>query len=73
MKIASIQKQSLIEYPGKISAIIFIASCNLRCLFCYVPDLVLPERIEKIKPIPEKEVLSFLEERKNFLEAVALT
>ncbi len=73
MKIASIQKQSLIEYPGKISAVIFIAGCNFRCPFCYVKDLVLPERIAKIKGISEKEVLDFLKERKGFLEAAAIS
>ena len=51
MKIASLQKQSLIEYPKKLSAIIFVAGCNLRCQFCYVPHLVLPEKIKEIKPI----------------------
>ena len=73
MKIASLQKQSLIEYPKKLSAIIFIAGCNLRCQFCYVPHLVLPEKIKEIKPISEKEIFSFLKERKGFLEAVAIS
>lgn len=70
---ASVQKQSLIEYPGKISAVIFLAGCNLRCQFCYVKHLVLPDLIKKIKPISEKEILSFLKERKGFLEAVSIT
>lgn len=73
MKILGVQKQSLIEYPGKISAVIFLGGCNLRCQFCYVPHLVLPEEIEKQKEIPQKEIFSFLKERKNFLEAVAIT
>lgn len=73
MKIAYIQKQSLIEYPKKLSAIIFIAGCNLRCQFCYVPHLVLPEKIKEIKPISEEEIFSFLEERKGFLDAVAIS
>ncbi len=73
MKILGIQKQSLIEYPDKISAIIFLGGCNLRCVFCYVPHLVLPAEIEKQKEIPQKEIFSFLKERRNFLEAVALT
>lgn len=73
MKIAFLQKQSLIEYPGKISAVIFLAGCNFRCQFCYVKNLVLPEEIKKIKPIPQKEVFSFLKERKGFLDAVSLT
>jgi len=73
MIIAHIQKQSLIEYPGKISAIIFLAGCNLRCSFCYVPHLVLPKEVKKIKPISQRKVYQFLKERKNFLEGVAIT
>jgi len=73
MKILGIQKQSLIEYPGRISAVVFLGGCNLRCQFCYVPHLVLPEEIEKQKEIPQKEIFSFLKERRNFLEAVAIT
>jgi pyruvate formate lyase activating enzyme len=73
MKILGIQKQSLIEYPGRVSTIVFLGGCNLRCQFCYVPHLVLPEEIEKQKKIPQKEIFSFLKERKNFLEAVAIS
>lgn len=73
MIIAGLQKQSLIECPGRISAIIFLAGCNFRCQFCYVSNLVLPKEIEKIKPIGEKEIFSFLKERKKFLEAVAIS
>jgi pyruvate formate lyase activating enzyme len=73
MKILGLQKQSLIEYPGKISAVVFLGKCNLRCVFCHVPQLVLPEEIEKQKKVPQKEIISFLKERKNFLEAVAVT
>jgi pyruvate formate lyase activating enzyme len=73
MKILGLQKQSLIEYPGRISAIVFLGGCNLRCQFCYVPHLVLPEEIEKQKEISQREFFSFLKERKNFLEAVSIS
>jgi pyruvate formate lyase activating enzyme len=73
MKILGLQKQSLIEYPGRISAIVFLGGCNLRCQYCYVPHLVLPEEIKKQKEIPQREIFSFLKERRNFLEAVAIT
>jgi len=73
MKIIQIQKQSLIEYPGKISAVIFLAGCPLRCPWCYVPQLVLPERIQKLPEIPQEKVLAFLEERRGFLEGVAIS
>jgi len=73
MKILGLQKQSLIEYPGKISAVIFLGGCNFRCPFCHVPTLVLPELIETQNEISQEETLSFLEKRKTFLEAVSIT
>ncbi len=73
MKIVQVQKQSLIEYPGKISAVIFFAGCPLRCPWCYVPQLVLPERIQKLPDISPEKVLAFLEERRGFLEGVAIS
>jgi len=73
MKILGLQKQSLIEYPGRISAVVFLGGCNLRCQYCYVPHLVLPKEIKKQKEIPQKEIFSFLKERKKFLEAVAVS
>ena len=73
MKILGLQKQSLIEYPGKISAVIFLGGCNFRCPFCHVPTLVLPELIETQNEISQEEILSFLEKRKTFLEAISIT
>jgi len=73
MKILGLQKLSLIEYPDRISAVIFLGGCNLRCQFCYVPHLVLPEEMKRQKEISQEEIFSFLNERKNFLDAVAIT
>lgn len=44
MLIGGLQKFSLLDYPGKISAIIFTQGCNFRCQFCYNPRLVWPIR-----------------------------
>jgi len=52
MRIGGFQKLSLLDYPGKLSAIIFTLGCNFRCPFCYVPHLVLPEMMKKIEEIP---------------------
>jgi pyruvate formate lyase activating enzyme len=35
MKIAGLQKVSLLDYPDKIAATIFLAGCNLDCGYCY--------------------------------------
>ncbi len=73
MKIGGWQKITLIDYPKKISTIIFTSSCPFRCFFCYNPELVLPEGIKKHPLIPEKEIIEFLEKRKGLLEGVVLT
>ena len=35
MKIAGIQKLSLVDYPGKTCCTVFTAGCDLRCPFCH--------------------------------------
>lgn len=72
MRIGGIQKTTLIDYPGKLAATIFVSGCNFRCPFCYNPDLVLPEEIEKHPSIPPEDVFAFLKERKKFLSGVVL-
>ena len=71
MKIGGFQKVSLIDYPGRISAVVFTQGCNFRCPFCHNPELVDPERFEGL--IPEGEILTFLEKRKGRLDAVVIT
>jgi pyruvate formate lyase activating enzyme len=73
MEIGGFQKISLLDYPGKISSIIFTIGCDFRCPFCYVPQLVLPERIKEVVRIPKEYVLSYLKENKKFLDAVVIT
>jgi len=73
MRIGGFQKTSLLDYPGKISSIIFTIGCNLRCPFCYVPQLVLPEKIKEIKEIPEDYIFSYLDKNKKFIDAVVIT
>jgi len=44
MVIGGFQKFSLIDYPGKMCAIIYARGCNFRCPYCHNPELVLPEK-----------------------------
>ncbi len=71
MKIGAFQRFSLIEYPGKICAIIFCQGCNFRCPYCYNRELVLPELFQPL--LSEDEILSFLAKRRGKLEAVTIT
>lgn len=71
MIIGGFQKFSMIDYPGKISAIIFTQGCNFRCGYCYNSELVNPKFFTS--PIPEDDVISFLKTRKGKVEAVVIT
>ena len=69
MKIGGLQKTSLLDYPGILSAIVWTTGCNLRCPFCYNKQLVL----EKTEIISEEIILSFLEKRRDVLEGLSIS
>jgi pyruvate formate lyase activating enzyme len=73
MQIGGFVKQSFIDYPGKISAVVFTQGCNFRCGYCHNPQLVLPELFSNIQPISSEEILNYLKERKNWLDGVVIT
>ena len=85
MIIGGLQKFSLLDYPDKISAIIFTQGCNFRCQFCYNPMLVWPIKAGKLKyahaieqqkvhpEIKEDDFFVFLRSRIGKLDAVAIT
>ena len=68
--IGSIIKTSLIDYPGKVSSVVFFQGCNFRCGYCYNVDVVFPERFSK--PTPPEEFFEFLETRKGLVDAAVL-
>ncbi len=71
MLIGGIQKFSLIDYPGKVSCIVFTQGCNFRCPYCYNRSLVLPEYYGET--IPEEDFFSFLSKRRGLLDGVVIT
>lgn len=71
MKIGSLQRVSLIDYPGLISAVVFLQGCNFRCSYCHNPELVDPALFKA--SMKESDVMEFLDSRKGKLDAVAIT
>lgn len=71
MRIAGIQKLSLLDYPGKLAVTVFTAGCNFRCPFCHNADLVLPER--RPPELSQEEVFSHLARRAGVIEGVCVT
>jgi len=70
MLIGGLHKLSLIDYPGKLSAVVFTRGWNFRCPYCHNPELIESNGGDIIE---EEEVFSFLDERKGKLDGVVMT
>lgn len=70
MTISGLQKTTLLDYPGKVSACIFLAGCNFHCPFCHNSLLISKETSSLLSP---KDILSFLEKRKDILDGVCIS
>lgn len=71
MKICGLNKTTLLDYPGKVAATVFLGGCNLCCPFCQNGGLVLhPDREPKID---EEELFVFLRRRQGILDGVCIS
>ena len=70
MIIKGLQKLTLLDFPGRLAATVFLGGCNFRCPFCHNASLVLDGGGESIS---EGELYSFLESRRGKLSGVCVT
>ncbi len=70
MKIKGLQKLTLLDYPGRLAATVFLGGCNFRCPFCHNASLVVRGDDNEIS---EEELLAFLETRRGKLSGVCIT
>lgn len=66
MLIGGLQKTSLLDFPDKISAIVFTAGCNFRCGYCHNPELINSIALYQ-------DVFEFLKTRVGKLDGVVIT
>lgn len=71
IKIKGLIKTSIVDYPEKISTVVFVGGCNFCCPYCHNADLVL--RPESLPDIEVREILRLLTERQGFVDGVVLT
>lgn len=71
MDIRGLVPFSLIDYPGKLAAVVFTAGCNLRCPFCHNPCLIVDPQSQP--QISLETFYPFLDVRKNFLDGVVFS
>ena len=68
--IGGLQKTSLLDYPDKISAIVFTQGCNFNCGYCHNPKLL---RFQSKNDISTDVFFDFLEQRKGKLDGIVIT
>lgn len=71
MKICGWNKTTLLDYPGKVAATIFLGGCNFRCPFCHNSSLILSP--DTVPEISLEELLAFLKKRQGILDGVCIT
>lgn len=69
MKIGGFQKTTLLDFPGRVAAIVFTSGCNFRCPFCHNSALVL----DKAENLDETEILEYLKMRRGVLDGVSIS
>ncbi len=72
MILGGIQKNSFIDYPGKISCVLFFSGCNFQCPYCHNPDLA-TGCADCPAFLKDGGVFDFLEQRKDFLDGVVIS
>lgn len=70
MNLAGFQKSSLIDYPGKLSAVIFTQGCNFRCFYCHNKSTW---NMKKKGETKLSDVFDYLCKRRKMLDAVVIT
>ena len=70
MKIAGLQKMTLLDYPGKVACTVFLQGCNFRCPFCHNSDLL--DGVGQTS-LTQQELLAFLGKRRGLLDGVCIT
>jgi pyruvate formate lyase activating enzyme len=68
------RKTSLVDYPGKVAAVLFFPGCNLRCPWCQNRELVLPGALAAGgERHTLDEALGHIEKRRAVLGGVVLS
>jgi len=73
MLIGGLQKLTLIDYPGKVAATVFLIGCNFRCGFCQNPELVDADSFKNQPQISEKEFFWFLDSEQGLIDGICIT
>lgn len=64
---------SLLDYPGRVAAVVFLSGCNLRCPYCHNSRLLGREVDAELEDLSLDELLQALERRRKLIDGVVVT
>ena len=68
--VGGVETFSMVDYPGQMSAVVFLQGCPWRCPFCHNADL---QKIGKETGFVWEKFVDFLRERRGKLDAVVFS
>jgi len=71
VEIKGFVESSLIEWPGRLAAVIFLPGCNLRCRYCHARDLVLGAA--SVESIPAEKVLDYAGSSGGWIDGIVIS
>lgn len=71
VRICGFARTSLLDWDGRVTAVIYLPGCNMRCPFCHNRELVLaPESYEEV---PFDFVAAYVKDNLEFLDGIVVT
>jgi len=70
IRIGGIEKFSIVDFPNKMSAVVFMQGCPWRCPYCHNAHL---QDVEAQTNIVWQKFIDFLKQRKGILDAVVFS
>jgi pyruvate formate lyase activating enzyme len=69
LRIAGFQRAGMLDWPGRVTATVFLGGCPLRCPYCHNPELIgTPRRTEDLSGL-----LEHVRDRRAWLDGVVVT
>jgi len=68
MKVAGFKKLSYVDFPNRISSVVWTAGCNFKCPYCHNFDIIDADGYSD-----DSEIISYLDDRKKFIDGVVIS
>jgi len=74
VRIAGLQKTTLLDFPGHLACVVFSRGCNFRCPYCHNPSLLdAGESAPSVEDGDRAALETFLDSRAGWLEGVVFS